>query len=382
MQKFDSLSFIDELQSEIKLLRRQNRAMRRGCRNLVFRLQNTNKSLNPENPDCVYTLSTKAQNQHQYTLKLMQSVFDALPNQLWTVEADGTYVLLNQAHASFAGNTKEEMIGQNIDKIWSSEGIGMFKDSIEKALEYGQEQRFEKWLRNSFGISCLLQICAYPISSQSWKIHNIIFTAEDITERRKSELNLQQTNHQLALQSLEDELTRIPNRRCFNSIFKREWGRCLRLSKSLSLLMIDIDHFKEYNDTYGHLAGDNCLMRVAEVLKTSVNRSTDLISRFGGEEFTVLLPDTGLEGARWMAQKLRRNIQELGIRHETSKVSDQLTVSIGIGLTDSHTETIMNLGEACLVSAADQALYTAKNNGRNTIAWKPAASDTFAQLVK
>lgn len=382
MQKSYSLSIIDELQSENNLLRRQNRAMRRGCRNLVFRLQHTKKSQNPKNPDSVYPLSQKAENCSQCAFAFVQNVFDALPLQVWAIEADGTYILLNQAHASFSGKLREEMIGQNINRFWSTEYVYIFKELMEKALQSGQEQRLEKWLRNSYGISCLLQICAYPISSQSWKIHNIIFTAEDITERRKSELNLQQTNQQLALQSLEDELTRIPNRRCFNSILKREWGRSLRLSSTLSLLMIDIDHFKEYNDTYGHLAGDNCLMRVAEVLKTSVNRSTDLISRFGGEEFTVMLPDTGLDGARCMAQKLRRNIQKLGIQHQTSKVSDQLTVSVGIGLADPHAADIKNLSEACMVSAADQALYAAKNNGRNTIAWKPAASDTFAQLVK
>lgn len=318
----------------------------------------------------------------QGSFALMQAAFDALPLQVWAVEADGTYIFLNQAHASFLGDLREEVVGQDINRFWSSEYVYIFKELMEQALQNGQGQRLEKWLRNSAGISCLLQICAYPVSDQTWKSPNIIFTAEDITERRKSELNLQQTNQQLALQSLEDELTRIPNRRCFNSILRREWGRCLRLGSPLSLLMLDIDHFKEYNDTYGHLAGDNCLMRVAEVLKATVHRSTDLISRYGGEEFTVLLPDTGLDGARCMAQKLRRNIEKLGIQHQTSKVSDKLTVSVGIGLADPHAAGINNLNEACMVSAADQALYAAKNNGRNTIAWKLAATHALAWLVK
>jgi diguanylate cyclase (GGDEF)-like protein len=125
--------------------------------------------------------------------------------------------------------------------------------------------------------------------------------------------------------------------------------------------MLDVDHFKKYNDYYGHLNGDRCLQKIAEALKTTVKRGTDIVARFGGEEFVVILPDTNLQDATLLADRLRQFVFNLGIPHPDSDVSNFVTISLGIATTGEHLFT----DGTQLVDAADKALYHAKRNGRN-----------------
>lgn len=159
-----------------------------------------------------------------------------------------------------------------------------------------------------------------------------------------------------------DGLTGIYNRRFMEE--NLQWI-IKTLSRSphgtLSLLMVDIDHFKEYNDTYGHSAGDDCLRAVASAINRCIMRKDDFVARYGGEEFTVILPNTEEEGAHYMAKKLLDNIMELNIKHESSKVAPCVTVSIGI--TTGKAE--FNHTSVDYVKRADEALYMSKQNGRN-----------------
>jgi diguanylate cyclase (GGDEF)-like protein len=173
---------------------------------------------------------------------------------------------------------------------------------------------------------------------------------------------LVRTNAQLTLLAASDALTGLPNRRTLDTQFASEWKRALRTETSLALLMVDIDHFKEFNDAYGHHAGDVCLQAVARALKASVQRSQDLVARFGGEEFAVLLPQTELSQAYHLAEKLRSAIHGLAIRHNRS-ATGSITISIGCAAAtpSADTESVQ------LLRAADSALYTAKQMGRNRI---------------
>lgn len=163
--------------------------------------------------------------------------------------------------------------------------------------------------------------------------------------------------------TLIDGLTKVPNRRHFDDSLDNEMQRALRTQHPLSLLMIDVDYFKPFNDHYGHGVGDTCLIRIAQAMQAQVSRPMDLLARYGGEEFVVLLPGTGLEGARTVAESLRRTVAALQIPHALSAVATHVTVSIGVAsLAQSGPKSTSDL-----LRLADQALYRAKQAGRNQV---------------
>ncbi len=160
-----------------------------------------------------------------------------------------------------------------------------------------------------------------------------------------------------------DGLTQIPNRRQFEEMYEREWRRATRTEAPISVLMSDIDHFKKYNDSYGHLAGDDCLKAVAETLAAGLQRATDHVARYGGEEFVVVLGETDLEDATQTAERLRKKVSEIAIPHDGSATASHVTISIGVATTIPG----MDDAPAALVKAADAALYEAKEAGRNRV---------------
>jgi diguanylate cyclase (GGDEF)-like protein len=169
-----------------------------------------------------------------------------------------------------------------------------------------------------------------------------------------------------------DSLTGIPNRRLFEEELGKEWARAKRDNEPLSLIMVDIDHFKEYNDHYGHPAGDLCLVEVAQAMHHALSRPGDVVARIGGEEFAFLLPQTGLSGAISVAEQIRERILSLNLPHETSPVARQVTLSFGV----SSSELVSVSSPAELIRASDIALYEAKRSGRNQIVAAPqTASD-------
>ncbi|MFQ6572396.1 diguanylate cyclase [Pseudomonas sp. UM16] len=180
---------------------------------------------------------------------------------------------------------------------------------------------------------------------------------------RVSQQQLLDTN--LVLQRLmnSDGLTGLSNRRHFDEYLELEWRRAMREQAQLSLLMIDVDYFKAFNDTFGHLAGDEALRKVAETIRGSCARPSDLPARYGGEEFALVLPNTSPGGARLVAEKLRQSVAAMNIAHNMPDANACLTVSIGLA-----TQT-PGIGSHCrqLISAADKGLYLAKNNGKNQV---------------
>jgi diguanylate cyclase (GGDEF)-like protein len=172
---------------------------------------------------------------------------------------------------------------------------------------------------------------------------------------------LEEANHRLHWLSYVDGLTGITNRRRFEETLELEWGRAKRGGTPLSLIMVDIDHFKLYNDTYGHQSGDECLRDVATSLAKSLNRAGDLVARYGGEEFVVILPGTGVEGATQVAESMRATVEALGIENRESPIRGTLTISLGVATAFPE----KGISPEKLLAAADQALYRAKHEGRN-----------------
>ena len=196
------------------------------------------------------------------------------------------------------------------------------------------------------------------------------------TERRRLTRELHAALKNATNLAAIDALTGISNRRTFDSHFREQWQLAARNGTPLGLLMIDIDHFKLFNDTLGHQAGDECLRAVAQVLKSLATRPADLVARFGGEEFVVLLPSTSIEGASGVAESIRAAVSELAIEHlgmhaEGFTQTRRVTVSVGCTATVPSSEARMQ----DLIARADEAMYLAKHQGRNTV-WISHAEDT------
>jgi len=192
-------------------------------------------------------------------------------------------------------------------------------------------------------------------------------------EHREREIMLRELEEEkkklaIAYKELErlasvDGLTDIANRRHFDEAFAKEWSRAMRETESLSLLMIDIDCFKQYNDCYGHLAGDECLKLVAGTLKEHLQRPTDWVARYGGEEFVVLLPGTHARGAMKVAERLRKEIVALQLPHGDSVALDLVSISLGVATVAPMLKHLPTE----LLQLADKALYEAKDGGRNQV---------------
>lgn len=206
------------------------------------------------------------------------------------------------------------------------------------------------------------------------------FVARLLNDLRKTQLQMQEQAH-------TDPVTQIPNRRFFDTIFKAEWRRAARDHHALSLLIVDVDHFKRYNDKHGHHEGDKCLQRIAQTMKTVTRRASDVVARHGGEEFVILLPNTTLEDAVNLAEIVRKNIEALRILHEDGALPRIVTVSIGVAccipsrLGESPVSDGAMVHPAMLLNAADRALYRAKRNGRNQVAKEQCGQSMLASPI-
>lgn len=186
---------------------------------------------------------------------------------------------------------------------------------------------------------------------------------EPFLKVQRTQKKLHDMNERLQQLTNLDGLTKIPNRRYFDEHFRKQWQNAARNHTPLSLIMVDIDFFKKFNDTYGHLAGDECLQKVAESLHQSVNRAFDLVARYGGEEFGIILPETDVEGARNVGELFRKNVESLKIPHASSDISQFVTISVGVSTIIPDQEQEPNE----LINMADQALYQAKHDCRNCV---------------
>jgi diguanylate cyclase (GGDEF)-like protein len=182
-------------------------------------------------------------------------------------------------------------------------------------------------------------------------------------EIEQKSAELAEANNELQRLSREDVLTNLPNRRHFETSLAKEWKWMLREQRPLSLILCDVDFFKQYNDTYGHLQGDQCLRAVAHSLRKQLHRPGDLVARYGGEEFAAILVGTDLEGAQVVAGSFLQAVRQLQIPHRSSSVEQYVTLSVGVASLLPEAE----LEPEVLVDLADQALYLAKRQGRNRV---------------
>lgn len=189
------------------------------------------------------------------------------------------------------------------------------------------------------------------------------FHAAVVRARVNTQIRLKQHSDLLESYAFRDGLTGLANRRAFDDRGHVEWSRCRRTGTPLSAIMIDVDHFKLYNDSYGHGQGDECLRSVARALSSRIQRASDLLARYGGEEFVVLLPDTDHAGALGVGEALREAVEQLRMEHRASKATDHVTISVGVATTLPSDQ--VHLGG--LLEQADAMLYACKAAGRNCV---------------
>ncbi|MEZ2300657.1 MAG: diguanylate cyclase domain-containing protein [Microcoleus sp.] len=262
-------------------------------------------------------------------------------------------LVVNPVIARVFKRTREEMIGKLVlKKFLSNVDPELFQRFVE-IVETGEPLEHDFY---------------YEWEESSWfhwvavKLGDgFAITIRDITTRKQMEIAFQETNQKLEILANLDALTQVANRGCFNNRLQSEWQRLGLEKQPLSLILLDIDTFKSYNDYYGHLAGDNCLVSIGKTLQKVVHRPADLAARYGGEEFALLLPNTDLEGGIKIAQNIQQAIHSLAIPHEQSHVKNTLTVSLGIASLIPSLE----LEPDTLVAHADKALYQAKKQGRD-----------------
>lgn len=247
------------------------------------------------------------------------------------------------------GTKLEGLPSMGIDCFSDVQAYQLRRLEILKNKEYVLGEEFK--LRDGR----IIERDAIPIYSHG-EFYGYIWQFKDITARKKLEKELKEA-------SIIDGLTGIPNRRYFDETILRDWNLCSRNSRYLSLIMFDIDFFKNYNDSYGHLSGDECLKMIAQTVRHSLKRSSDVVCRYGGEEFAVILSETNMEGARIVANQIQDEIRALAIPHCSSSVSSIVSTSIGIATVIPRSQS----DPTELISKADKALYIAKEAGRNSI---------------
>ncbi len=227
----------------------------------------------------------------------------------------------------------------------------------------GASQYAYESIKEKDGVSRHFIVTAKPLLDGRGKAVGSVESFQEITERKRAEKALEESNRTFEALSITDGLTGIANRRRFDEALTQEHARHARSGAELSLILLDIDLFKSFNDCYGHVAGDECLRQVAQVMADCVARPADLVARYGGEEFACILPETDSSGAVAIAEKIRRGIMARAIPHKGSKVADCVTASLGVATVQcAEGGSVVDI-----VAQVDEQLYRAKSSGRNRV---------------
>jgi len=298
-------------------------------------------------------------NENQIIYRLL---LDNSPEMIVLSPLDESRRYVTAAVEQITGFTEEEYLAQRLLDMIHPEEREEAKRRIQELKEGNLQQTFRYRTLRKEGAYCWVEssVIGY-LDPVSQRVGGYVATVRDISEEKEREERRNSEYRQLSKAASLDELTGIANRRAFNRAIESEARRHTRSTRDLSLLLIDVDYFKEYNDLYGHLPGDVCLKRIAAAVKSTLRRDPDLAARFGGEEFVVLLPLTEISGAESVARKILADVCSLAIPHADSPFG---IVTVSIGATSWTSGPPLNTN--VMIEHADRALYRAKDRGRNT----------------
>jgi diguanylate cyclase (GGDEF)-like protein/PAS domain S-box-containing protein len=286
------------------------------------------------------------------TLIRQKAILDNIPDMAWLKDEKGRFILVNPAFVTASGIEAEELIGKTDFDFWPPELAQRYIDDDNFVMKSGERKIIEETRAHNDGETDWIETIKSPIYGTDGRVIGTTGISRNITERKHAAEQLREL-------AIMDSLTGLFNRRHFIELSEREFERTSRYGKDLSLMMMDIDHFKAVNDTHGHHVGDEVLCRLAEIFRSGL-RSTDVVGRLGGEEFGILLPETGLPEAFPLAERVRGTVADLPI--PTSAGDLAVTISIGVAAMATEAQKLESL-----MQLADTALYKAKENGRNRV---------------
>ena len=289
----------------------------------------------------------------------IRAVVDSVMDGIITTNDTGEIETFNPAAEKMFGYRNSEIVGDRLSHLLYDDYRERFNKQLEKYSSSGKAAilgvRQEVEGKREDGSTFPMELLISEMRLGDYR--KLVAITRDITRHKKLEKRLR-------LLSTQDGLTGIANRRLFDRTIEVEWSRAVRNSLSISLIMIDIDFFKNYNDSLGHQAGDDALKKIAVTMQQNFRRPGDIVARYGGEEFVALLPETSPKGSAMLAERLRKEIEALKIPHPDSKIGEFVTISLGV------TNLVPRRGSRhnTLISLADKALYQAKHEGRNRVA--------------
>jgi len=312
----------------------------------------------------LYDVDKKKKEEH------MRILIENIPTQVWYLTSPKTYGAVNTAHADFLGLSKEKIEFRDVDKIFPKSVAKRIIDHNVDIFQKKESKKTEVIFPNYLGEERLLLINQTPKVNEEGLVEYLVCSAEDVTEQHLAEKKLKESHEaykklseKLHKASITDELTGLPNRRGFNRQLEKEWKRTRRNNQSLTLMISDLDYFKYYNDSKGHLEGDKLLQNVANTVKSVFKRPGDYFARYGGDEFVAIIPDTDLEGVLKLAEECRKSVAKLKIPNTSAPDANHITISIGFATSSPADGT----SDEELMKEADRALYRAKSKGRNKI---------------
>jgi diguanylate cyclase (GGDEF)-like protein/PAS domain S-box-containing protein len=286
--------------------------------------------------------------------RLAAAVFANTTEGIVVTDSDGTIKSVNKAFLQITGYSADEVVGDNPRILKSGLQDAGFYRWMWKTLRETGTWKGNFWNRRKNGEVYPQSTTINAIRNERGEITQYCGIFSDVTEQMKLEATLR-------MLSSTDGLTGLANRRTFDDTMQREWRRAQRGTYSIAIIMTDIDHFKKFNDAYGHLVGDDCLKKVATALKKAIRRAGDLAARYGGEEFVLLMPMTTINEATQIAEDIRTSVESMKIHHKNSDVNDFVTLSLGAAAVVPRP----GMSAEDLINEADKALYRAKGAGRN-----------------
>ncbi len=301
---------------------------------------------------------------------ILQNILESSPDSIGIFNENMVYQACNEPFVHALGIAEvSDLIGKRLQDVVPNEMYARISASDSQVLHEGKSLRYIDKTRSSTGSYVWYDVVKSPFRDPASGTNGVLIMARDVSERYLAEQKLEEANQELARLSFIDGLTQVGNRRKFDEQLQIVWNLHVREKTPLTIMLCDIDFFKGFNDHYGHLQGDEALIKVAAAFESVLTRSSDCVARYGGEEFGFILPNTTAEGAAKIAQRLHNKILSLAIPHQASSVSEQLTVSIGVISSTPQNEELPET----MVAMADSALYQAKAEGRNRTSVHPAS---------
>lgn len=360
-----SRSPLDTANREIARLSSELEAERKKRATLERNLQDARREIESNN-SCLEEAFGKA-NQMALKAEIMSielnQIFNSSVDGMWVIDKDFKILRINDTLLNLLQRERAETVGEKCHAVFPGPNCHTPRCPLTCLSLGEQSPEADRQMDLADGTRRHLLASAAPFHGVDGGLFGIVEAFRDITERKQAEEAVRRANEELQRLATIDGLTQVANRRRFDEVLQIEWKRMSREQKPLSIILSDLDFFKLYNDTYGHLSGDDCLRAVARCVSDETKRPSDLAARYGGEEFVVLLPNTDSEGALQVAEGVLKRVAKMNIEHSKSAVAPHVTLSLGVATAMPGCKTSLS----ALIDTADRALYQAKKQGRNRV---------------